>query len=314
MTFPSEIVREDRAKPSMWIVRLLILGATMLLIVNLAGTKAAGQAPAPVHRVLVLYSDERLLPANIIVDEAIRATFAVGTNNRIEFYSEFLDVARFPGEEEQQRQRDFFRDKYRERPPDLVIAVSGGALVFLAKHRPDLFAGVPIVYCPVAGDPHPDHLSDARIAEVPVPDSIIPTLEMMLRLHPDTRQVVVVSGNGSRDRQMADTFRQQMTGFGNRVAFTWLTNLSMEELRGELSRLPDRTVVLYLTMFQDAAGKTFTPRQALDTFAPASRAPIYGFYDTYVGHGIVGGSMVTFEEIGRKAANWAFASSLAKTR
>ncbi len=274
----------------------------MLLIVNLAGTKAAGQTPAPVQRVLVLYSDERLLPANIIVDEAIRATFAVGTDNRIEFYSEFLDVARFPGEEEQQRQRDFFRDKYRERPPDLVIAVSGGALFFLAKHRPDLFAGVPIVYCPVAGDPHPDHLSDARIAEVPVPDSIAPTLEMMLRLQPDTRRVVVVSGNGPRDRQMADTFRQQMTGFGNRITFTWLINLSMEELRGEVSRLPDHTVVLYLTIFQDAAGKTFTPRQALDAFAQASRAPIYGCFDTYVGHGIVGGSMVTFEQVGRKAA------------
>jgi PAS domain S-box-containing protein len=30
--------------------------------------------------------------------------------------------------------------------------------------------------------------------------------------------------------------------------------------------------------------------------------PIYGYYDTYLGHGIVGGSFVTFEEIGRKAA------------
>jgi hypothetical protein len=211
----------------------------------------------------LLYSDERLLPANIIMDEAIRAAFAAGTKNRVEFYSEFLDVARFPGEEQHQRQRDFFRDKYRARPPDLVIAVSGGALVFLTQHRAELFAGVPIVYCSVAGDPHPDHLSDARIAEVPVPGGVVPTLEMMLRLHPDTRQVAVVSGGGPRDRQFADVYRQEMTTFGNRVAFSWLTNLSMEELRGELSRLADRTVVLYLTMFQDAAGKTFTSRQAL---------------------------------------------------
>ena len=155
-------------------MRLLNLGATMLLILNLAGTKAAERAPAPVQRVLVLYSDERLLPANIIMDEAIRAAFAVGTNNRVEFYSEFLDVARFPGKEQQQRQRDFFKDKYRDRPPDLVIAVSGGALVFLTEHQAELFAGVPIVYCSVAGDPHPDHLSDARIAEVPVPDNVAP--------------------------------------------------------------------------------------------------------------------------------------------
>jgi PAS domain-containing protein len=271
----------------------------------LAGTSAAGQAPESHQRVLVLYSDERLLPANIIMDEAIRAAFAAGTKNRVDFYSEFLDVARFPGEEQKQRQRDFFRDKYRERPLDLVIAVSGGALVFLAEHRAELFAGVPIVYCSVAGDPHPDHVSDAKIAEVRVPDGVSSTLEMMLQLHPDTRQVAVVSGSGSRDRQFDDVYRQKMASFGNRVAFTWLTNLSMEELRGELSRLPDHTVVLYLSMFQDAAGKTFTPRQALDEFAPASRAPVYSCYDTHLRHGIVGGSMLTFEEIGRKAAQLA---------
>ena len=101
---------------------------------------------------------------------------------------------------------------------------------------------------------------------------------------------------------MADEMRGEIGAFQNRAAVTWLTNLSLQELRGELSRLPDHTVVLYLTMFQDAAGASFAPRQALDQFATASRAPIYGFYDTFLGHGIVGGSMVTFEEIGRKAA------------
>ncbi|MGA8655045.1 MAG: hypothetical protein WB586_02770 [Chthoniobacterales bacterium] len=67
MTFPSE----DRTKPSIRIVRFLSFGATMLLILNLAGTSATGQAPAPVQRVLVLYSDERLLPANVIADQAL---------------------------------------------------------------------------------------------------------------------------------------------------------------------------------------------------------------------------------------------------
>jgi hypothetical protein len=45
----------------------------LLVIFNLAGTAAAGQAPAPGKRVLMLYSDERLLPANIIMDKAIRS-------------------------------------------------------------------------------------------------------------------------------------------------------------------------------------------------------------------------------------------------
>jgi hypothetical protein len=65
----------------------------------------------------------------------------------------------------------------------------------------------------------------------------------------------------------------------------------MEKLRGELSRLVDHSVVLYLTMFQDADGKTFTPRQALDTFATAIRAPIYGCY-------------VPTSDMGLSAAGW----------
>jgi len=40
--------------------------------------------------------------------------------------------------------------------------------------------------------------------------------------------------------------------------------------RGELSHLPDHTVVLYLTMFQDAAGKTFTPRRRMRRAAAPS--------------------------------------------
>jgi PAS domain S-box-containing protein len=281
--------------------------ALIALIVSLASDTASAGIPAeasakPPRRVLVLYSDERLLPANIIMDEAIRATFSVGTSSQVEFYSEFLDLARFPGEAQQQRQRDFFRDKYRERPPHLVITVSGAALAFAVKYRTEVFAGAPVVHCAVAGDPHPQELNDATVAEIPVLDYAAPTLELALRLQPDTRLVAVVSGSSARDLQLAEGLRRAIPAFESRVAFTWLTNRSLLELRGELSRLPEQTVVLYVSMFQDADGKTFTPRQALDHFADASRAPIYGYYDTFLGHGIVGGSMVTFEAIGRKTA------------
>ena len=128
------------------------------------------------------------------------------------------------------------------------------------------------------------------------------TLELALGLQPDTRHVAVVAGSALEDLESAEQFRREAALFADRVSFTWLTNLSLSDLRDELSRLPDHTIVLYLTMFEDAAGASFTPRQALALFAPASRVPIYGLYDTYLGNGIVGGSMVTFEEIGRKVA------------
>ena len=72
---------------------------TLLLACSVSGAYDEA-VKDPVRRVLVVYSDERLLPANVIADEAIRSTFAAETTDRVEFHSEFLDVARFPGEAE----------------------------------------------------------------------------------------------------------------------------------------------------------------------------------------------------------------------
>ena len=78
-----------------WLERFFSLVTAGLVILGWAEAKADWQAaaPGPSQRVLVLYSDERLVPANIILDESIRATFAVGTKSSVEFHSEFLDAA-----------------------------------------------------------------------------------------------------------------------------------------------------------------------------------------------------------------------------
>ena len=254
------------------------------------------------QRALVLYSDERLLPANVIFDRSFRTNLQADTSRHVEFHSEFLDVARFSREAQQENQRDFLRAKYRDYPPDLTIAVSASAVAFLMKYRATLFTEVPVVYLTWQGEAPPGDLGDPKAAGISIPGSVDATLRLALDLQQDTRRIAIVTGSSQRDKTLAEEARKGSSTFENRVAFTWLTDLSLPELRDQLARLPDHTVVLYLTLFLDAAGNRFTPQEALDQFAPASRVPIYGYYDTYLGHGIVGGSFVTFEEIGRKAA------------
>ncbi len=261
----------------------------------------AALPPGPL-RALVLYSDERLLPANVVFDHSLRTNLQAGASKRIEFYSEFLDVARFSGEAQQEHQRNFLREKYRDYPPDLVIAISGPAVAFLMRYRASLFTEAPVVYLTWEGEAPPTNSPDPKTAGISTPGSSAATLRLALNLQPDTRHIAVVTGCSQRDKALADEARKASSAFQNRVAFTWLTDFSLPELRDALARLPDHTVVLYLTMFQDIVGNRFTPQEALDQFAPASRVPIYGYYDTYLGHGIVGGSMVTFEEMGRKVA------------
>src|SRR6185369_1126361 len=82
--------------------------------------------------------------------------------------------------------------------------------------------------------------------------------------------------------------------------FTYLHDLSMDELKSQLAALPPRTVVLYLSFFLDRNGNAYSGPEALSMFAPVSSAPIYGVSQTYLGNGIVGGSLIDFPTIGNQ--------------
>ena len=59
--------------------------------------------------------------------------------------------------------------------------------------------------------------------------------------------------------------------------------------------------MLYLTMFRDGDGVPLVPRDVLARVVAVSRAPVFGVYETYLGHGIVAGSIASYAEQGRRA-------------
>ncbi len=283
-----------------WGLRGLIAGLMVLVWTGVSPAQDAESSDRP-RRVLILYSDERMLPAGIIVDRELRETLENQLEGAVEIHTEYLDRARFPGEEMAERQSVFLREKYAGRAPDVIVAGGAAALKFLLKFRDSLFEGVPIVHCAVADRQLPPSMPDDAIVGIPLSFLFASSLELALEVQPGIRQVAVVAGVSERDRSFVETFRKSIARFEPEISFTWLTDLAIEDLREAISRLPKDSVVLYLGMFEDAKGRTFLPQHALEVFAPASAVPIYGAYATYLGHGILGGMMVSFEEIGREA-------------
>jgi PAS domain S-box-containing protein len=74
----------------------------------------------------------------------------------------------------------------------------------------------------------------------------------------------------------------------------------MAELKNRLASLPPNTVILYLSFFLDPAGNSYSGPEALSLFAPTSSVPTYGISETYMGVGIVGGSLIDFEALGKR--------------
>ena len=55
-----------------------------------------------------------------------------------------------------------------------------------------------------------------------------PTLEIALRLQPDTRQVFVVGGTSEFDRHLQAAARREFRPFERRLSFTYLTDAADE--------------------------------------------------------------------------------------
>ncbi len=53
------------------------------------------------------------------------------------------------------------------------------------------------------------------------------------------------------------------------------------------------------------AGQSFVPREALSLIRRATPVPVFGLYDSYMGFGIVGGPLFSFEDAGKTSAGLA---------
>ncbi len=219
----------------------------------------------------------------------------------MEFYSESLNLSQFPGPDHDGVLRDQFQRKYAKTRPDLIVAVMGPSLDFLLRHR-GLFPGVPVVVCGVDRSDLEGKALGANVTGVVVKRDFAPTLEIALRLQPDTRTVFVVGGASGYDRYLQAIARRDFAPFERRVSITYLTGLPMSDLLPRLSRLPPNSVVQYLTLFADGAGRAFIPHEALSQVAGAANAPVYVSLDQYLGRGVVGGHVYSVDKHGQHAA------------
>ncbi|MBF0550351.1 MAG: response regulator [Deltaproteobacteria bacterium] len=253
-------------------------------------------------RVLVLHSDQMNLPAYHLIDQGIQSRFDTAGAKPHNLYYEYMELSRFPSDSYLQELMNFYRHKYSGIKFDLIIAEDSETVSFLLKHGQELFPSVPVVFCAVWKAQMKFLSIGPNMTGVISEQGIKGTLGVALKLHPQARRVMVISGMSAIDQWLAEIFRQGAGEFEKKVEIIYLNKLPLEELLKTLGQLPDQTLVFYLTVFRDSAGQTFVPRDVLPLVSRASNAPVYGLLDSYLGYGIVGGHLIDHEAVGQRAA------------
>jgi hypothetical protein len=180
---------------------------------------------------------------------------------------ENLDLVRFPSERFQRIFTEYLTGKYADNPPDLVIFVFVGNLGAAAELLPRLFPGIPIIVAGLTEEEiRPNQFGGvlSGVAQRVDPGA---NLELILRLQPEARRVVVIGGTAEVDRQVLQRVREAAATFKERIAIDFWDNRSIVELRSAVTALPRDTVILFTRMFKDGAGQTVISSQVGESIA-----------------------------------------------
>ena len=274
----SRLLRRRTFGRALWAIAILLV----------VGSRAGGVASAQAHhkQVLVLYSTRTDNQFSIIGEHELPRILDVGPRTDLDYYSEFIDLSRFPDPSHPILIANFLRQKYRGVRFDLVIAMQDVAVQFLKENRDSLFPDSPVVYYLA---------NDRRTASVGANSTgliqerkFTGTVALIEKLQPDARTVFVIAGAAAGDKAYEDEMRSQMQSFNSRLKVNYLSGLATDELERRLARLPERSAVYYLRVTEDGAGNKYHPLEYIDRVAAAANAPTYCWVDSALDHRISG--------------------------
>lgn len=120
------------------------------------------------------------------------------------------------------------------------------------------------------------------------------------RLQPKAKNVLVIAGAGYEDHVLLKEVHDQLREVS--ISTQYLPDLSIEDLKVRVARLPRDTIVLPISYARDLKGNIYFTRDVVASLSHVSTAPIYAAADTIIGSGAVGGYVVDFDKSGAVVA------------
>jgi len=283
-------------------IRSGIVGAAVAFFIATANYAAHAAETTIPQSVLILAAYRYPLPANVAAKDTLRRVVPEALGRPVLIFSEFLNIEFSDDANYAQTMAATLRHKHERQNIGVIVTFGSEPLKFLLRNRELIFPKAPVVYGGIARE---------TLREIQVPSDVIgwtvdldptPTLVLASRLHPQATQLVFVSGASPLDRSWERILREADARLPMHMRTEFLTGLPTVEVLRQLRALSPDAIVFTPGYYADGSGRAFTPRESTAEMASVSGAPIFGQFDTFLGSGIVGGYMVTFEDQANRAA------------
>ena len=236
--------------------------------------------------------------------EGIKA--GVDENTTIDY--EFMDTKRFQTDEWLNMFHDMLKYHLENTDPyDVVIVGDDAALQFAMEYREELFPEIPVVFEGVNDEEYA-----MKVAENPLVTGIIEKLsvekniDMALKVNPTADKVVAILD----DSVTADAERKNFYSSAENYPELEFSEINAAELKTArlqqaISKVDDKTILIYIVMSKDGSGKQYTSDQAVRMLVNYAKVPVYRMVEAGIGDGLLGGNVVSMYKSGEIAAQMA---------
>ena len=276
--------------------------STLALLACLAPWAApAGTVP----NILVLHSYNPGLSWTDDIHRGIVETLA-RSSQTYTITSEYLDAKRFPDPDLMAMQAEVIVAHLRTLSYDIVIVSDDAAFSFVLGNRDELFRGIPVVFCGV-NNFRPEKLGgETDITGVSEIISAQETLETALTLHPRATDLILIGGaRSSTDRSNRNQFLRLMPAYAERIRFHFWQDIPTPALLEKVAALDAGSILFLNNAIPGLDGRMLDFSDSAALIRSRAQAPLYGLWDFFLGHGIVGGKLINGTEQGRLAAGMA---------
>ncbi len=175
---------------------------------------------------------------------------------------------------------------------DAVILGDDAALRFFLKYREELFLTQPAFYIGVNDEALSKRAEkDPNIKGIMERLPVKENLEKALEIYPEAETVYAIvddSLTGTAESQNYDAMQKEFPDLNFEKINT--SQLTQEELRKQIMGMPENTILIYYCMNEDAEGRQYTNKEAVNFISLYTKIPILYFLENdRIGENILGG-------------------------
>jgi signal transduction histidine kinase len=281
---PTFLLRSSRLREVLMIVEVKkrvappLLGVLLCL---LAGPFGAAQTNPKNVLVLLSFFEPNHVSTNIM-ESTLRRRVPWPVN----FTVSYLENPHLEEKSYRDSLAETFRLGYVGKKLDLVIVASEPAFRFAVEYRDKMFPGVPIVFWAIS-----TVLADQRVpgvTGVATPSGARGTIDLALRLHPDTTNIAVITNTSETEKVWLADVHNELLGHQDKVKEIDIIGSPSGQMLERIDSLPPHTVALFQMFPQDTSQPVIGTWDVLS--ATAEHMPTYSVFQTLgLDHGGIGG-------------------------